>query len=158
MGNRPSLGRKSSINIIWMMAALTTLCWTAEIASADSPAEIHDPWEGMNRGIFWFNEGADRWLFEPVAKGWDFIMPDPVERSIGRFFENASFPVRFVNDMVTTPWRLSKSPRRTTQPAPSLGAHNHYVLGELLGLSAQEIVALEAQGIIGTRPLDSREP
>ena len=54
---------------------------------------------------------------------------------------------------VTTPWRLSQSPRQTTQPAPGLGEHNQYVLGELLGLSAQEIAALAAQGIIGTRPV-----
>src|SRR6266540_1292551 len=59
---------------------------------------------------------------------------------------------------VTTPWRLSKHPRRATRPAPGLGEHNGYVLGELLGLSAQEITALEAQGIIGTRPTGTGEP
>ena len=58
---------------------------------------------------------------------------------------------------VTTPWRLSKSPRRATQPSPSLGAHNRYVLNDLLGLSEQEIVALEAAGIIGTRPVTAEE-
>jgi crotonobetainyl-CoA:carnitine CoA-transferase CaiB-like acyl-CoA transferase len=54
---------------------------------------------------------------------------------------------------VTTPWHLSRAPRQTTQPAPGLGEHNHYVLGDLLGLSAQEVAALETQGIIGTRPV-----
>jgi crotonobetainyl-CoA:carnitine CoA-transferase CaiB-like acyl-CoA transferase len=58
---------------------------------------------------------------------------------------------------VTTPWRLSKSPRRSTQPSPSLGAHNRYVLQDLLGLSEQEIVALETQGVIGTRPVTPEE-
>jgi crotonobetainyl-CoA:carnitine CoA-transferase CaiB-like acyl-CoA transferase len=53
---------------------------------------------------------------------------------------------------VSPPWYLSKNPRRMTMPAPGLGEHNRYVLGELLGLSAQEIAALEEQGIIGTRP------
>lgn len=56
---------------------------------------------------------------------------------------------------VTTPWHLSHSPRRVAQPAPSLGAHNHYVLGELLGLADAEIAALEAAGIIGTQPVDA---
>jgi phospholipid-binding lipoprotein MlaA len=77
-------------------------------ASAQEPAEpegddgtaVHDPWEGMNRGIFSFNEGLDRWILEPVATGWDFVMPDPVERAIARVFHNASFPVRFVNDLL----------------------------------------------------------
>jgi crotonobetainyl-CoA:carnitine CoA-transferase CaiB-like acyl-CoA transferase len=59
---------------------------------------------------------------------------------------------------VTTPWRLSKNPRQATSPAPGLGEHNRYVLGELLGLSAEEIAALEAQGIIGTRPTGAADP
>jgi crotonobetainyl-CoA:carnitine CoA-transferase CaiB-like acyl-CoA transferase len=53
---------------------------------------------------------------------------------------------------VTTPWQLSKSPRRTATPAPGLGEHNEEILSTLLGLSEAEIAALEAQGIIGTRP------
>jgi crotonobetainyl-CoA:carnitine CoA-transferase CaiB-like acyl-CoA transferase len=42
-------------------------------------------------------------------------------------------------------------------PSPSLGEHNRDVLGDLLGLSEQEIAALEAQGIIGTRPIGAEE-
>ena len=59
---------------------------------------------------------------------------------------------------VSTPWKLSRSPRRATSPAPGLGEHNGYVLGELLGLSAQEIALLEAKGIIGTQPVGTDEP
>jgi phospholipid-binding lipoprotein MlaA len=54
----------------------------------------------MNRGTFRFNEGADRWLVEPIAKGVDFVTPDPVERSIRKFFENSVFPIRFLNDLL----------------------------------------------------------
>lgn len=59
---------------------------------------------------------------------------------------------------VTTPWHLSRSARQATQPAPALGEHNQYVLGELLGLSHAEMAALEAQGIIGTRPVGAPPP
>jgi phospholipid-binding lipoprotein MlaA len=61
---------------------------------------VHDPLERMNRGIFSFNEGLDRWFLEPVATGWDFVMPDPVETAIQRFFRNLGFPVVFVNDLL----------------------------------------------------------
>ena len=37
-------------------------------------------------------------------------------------------------------------------PAPTLGQHNREVLGGLLGLSDEELAALEEQGIIATRP------
>jgi phospholipid-binding lipoprotein MlaA len=58
-----------------------------------------DPYEGVNRGIFGFNRGVDRWVLEPLATGWDFIMPDPVERSIDKFFTNLQFPRRLLANL-----------------------------------------------------------
>jgi phospholipid-binding lipoprotein MlaA len=69
----------------------------AHVAGAPDPS---DPWERMNRGTFAFNETADRWVIEPVARGMDFVVPDPVERAIRRFFDNARFPVYFLNDLL----------------------------------------------------------
>jgi len=37
-------------------------------------------------------------------------------------------------------------------PPPALGEHNEYVLGHLLGLSAEEIADLEEKKIIGKEP------
>jgi crotonobetainyl-CoA:carnitine CoA-transferase CaiB-like acyl-CoA transferase len=71
------------------------------------------------------------------------------------FWDVVEHPEVGTYKQVTTPWLLSRSPRRVTQPSPSLGAHNHYVLGELLGLSAAEIAVLEGEGIIGTQPLET---
>ncbi len=78
--------------------AVIAAALTAGVAWAD--ADTGDPWETMNRGIFRFNEGADRWVIEPIAKGVDFVMPDPVERAIRSFFDNSMFPVRFLNDLL----------------------------------------------------------
>jgi phospholipid-binding lipoprotein MlaA len=74
-----------------------------------------DPWEGFNRGIFAFNEALDRWVLEPVAKGWDWALPDPVQRSVGNFFDNLAMPVRVANDLLQakpmlaleSTWRLA---------------------------------------------------
>jgi crotonobetainyl-CoA:carnitine CoA-transferase CaiB-like acyl-CoA transferase len=74
------------------------------------------------------------------------------------FWDTVDHPEAGPYRQVSTPWKLSKSPRRVTSPAPGLGEHNGYVLGELLGLSAQEIATLEAQGIIGTQPVSMDEP
>ena len=59
-----------------------------------------DPWEPMNRGIFAFNEGADKWLIEPVAKGWDFVLPEFVQTGIDNFFTNLNAPVDVANNLL----------------------------------------------------------
>ena len=61
---------------------------------------INDPLETINRKIFAFNEGFDQYLMEPVAKGYDFITPDPVQEGVTNFFSNLKFPVFLVSDIV----------------------------------------------------------
>jgi benzylsuccinate CoA-transferase BbsF subunit len=48
----------------------------------------------------------------------------------------------------TIPWRLSDTPPRIQGPAPQVGEHNAYVLGELLGLSEEEQEQLGAEGVL----------
>jgi crotonobetainyl-CoA:carnitine CoA-transferase CaiB-like acyl-CoA transferase len=44
--------------------------------------------------------------------------------------------------------KLSATPGATRWPGPELGSHNDEVLGELLGMNAQEVTALRVQKII----------
>lgn len=46
------------------------------------------------------------------------------------------------------PIHLSAYPESPARPAPTLGEHNGYVFGELLGLSGEEIDRLTAEGIL----------
>ena len=45
------------------------------------------------------------------------------------------------------PWKFDKTSTCMTR-APGLGEHNHYVLGEIIGLSPEEISNLEEEGIL----------
>lgn len=83
-----------------LLLAAATGAARAEEAGNDDDAAIADPWEGMNRPIFRFNDALDRWFLEPVAKGWDYAVPDPIEKAIRRFYGNLGFPVVFVNDLL----------------------------------------------------------
>jgi phospholipid-binding lipoprotein MlaA len=98
-GNSRLKPAANAVGVIGLLA-IVWLTLVGGVALADSDADVSDPWEGMNRGIFGFNEGFDHWIAEPIAKGVDFITPDPVERAIRRFFINTLFPVRFVNDLL----------------------------------------------------------
>ena len=64
------------------------------------PAPEHDPIEGFNRKIFWFNDRLDVYVLEPAARGWDWIAPDRVQRSASNFFVNLRFPIVTVNDLL----------------------------------------------------------
>ena len=79
--------------------AATLGCGAAAAAAADDGIEV-DPWEPINRKVFWFNDKLDRFVLEPVATGWDFVLPDRIQVAIGDFFTNSRFPIYFVNSIL----------------------------------------------------------
>ncbi len=79
----------------------TVAVTTAGMAVAAAAGEDfdEDPWEGFNEKMFWFNrEVLDRYLLKPVATGWDFLLPDPVQRGVHNFFDNLAVVRRVVNN------------------------------------------------------------
>lgn len=60
----------------------------------------NDPLEGYNRFVFGFNDKADRFVLKPIAKGYKAVTPDPVERSVRRFFDNLGEVVNVFNDIL----------------------------------------------------------
>jgi phospholipid-binding lipoprotein MlaA len=74
---------------------------TADMAGGQVASEDfeNDPWEGFNDKMFWFNrEVLDRYVLKPIATGWNFIFPDPVQRGIHNVFDNLAVVRRVVNN------------------------------------------------------------
>ena len=69
-------------------------------AGAGADDRDQDPWEGFNEAMFTFNRNVDRYFFKPIATGWDFILPDPFQRSLKNAFDNLSFPRRLINNLL----------------------------------------------------------
>ncbi len=61
--------------------------------------EEPDPLEPGNRVIFGFNEGVYRFLLDPIADVYEFVVPKPVRTSVRRFFTNLREPGILVNAM-----------------------------------------------------------
>lgn len=87
-----------------LAAALALGCGAT--AAAASP---EDPWEGVNRKIYGFNDAVDRWVLKPVATGYDRVTPQPVQRGITNVFDNANTPVIALNQL------LQGKPRRALE-------------------------------------------
>ena len=85
-----------------------------------------------------------------VLKGGETIT-DPHLEARG-FWDTVDHPEVGPYKQVTTPWKLTKNPRKMAGPSPGLGDHNQEILSTLLNLPDSDISALETEGIIGTRP------
>ena len=70
-----------------------------EITSKNNPSEVEDCFEGVNRGIFAFNNVLDRTIFEPVAKVYRKL-PSPVRSGTGNFVSNLSNLVTIPNNIL----------------------------------------------------------
>ncbi|MCB0929608.1 MAG: CoA transferase [Mycobacterium sp.] len=89
----------------------------------------------------------------PVAKVMQPHRQGELEQLTHRgFFQQVDHPVNAAAPHSTLPAVLADGPAVLHRsPAPLLGEHNHELLTEL-GLSAEEIAALAADGVIGTAP------
>jgi phospholipid-binding lipoprotein MlaA len=59
-----------------------------------------DPIQPVNRAFFAFNDGLDRVLLEPAARGWRFVLRPPGVRAVDRFFTNLEFPIRLLGNLL----------------------------------------------------------
>ena len=71
----------------------------ADTASVDGRNPL-DPWEPFNRRVHHFNNGVDRYIAKPLARGYMAIAPPPVRLGIGNFFSNLGQPVSAVNALL----------------------------------------------------------
>ena len=67
--------------------------------AGEGDGDEYDPWEPMNTNIFEFNRQVDRFVLKPVAKGYNFVMPDLVQVGISNIFYNLRFAPRFLNNV-----------------------------------------------------------
>jgi len=99
--------------------------------------DIYDPLESSNRLVFRFNRQVDRFFWNPVARGYRFVVPAPARRSVVRAFNNLNTPIYLVNDLLQV---------RFLDAAKTLGA---FVINTTVGLGglldAGQAVGLEPQ-------------
>jgi crotonobetainyl-CoA:carnitine CoA-transferase CaiB-like acyl-CoA transferase len=73
------------------------------------------------------------------------------------YFQEVTHPDAGTHPMSGPIWKLASCPEPRHEPAPCLGQHNGYVLGEVLGYSEAALRDVEAEKIIGTVPLEGAD-
>ncbi len=90
---------------------LTTLAGCAGTIPAAPKEERSpaDPWEPLNRRISNFNDTVDSVTLKPLAKGYQAILPDPMQRGIANFSNNLLGPLYIVNNLLQGKFKRSLS-------------------------------------------------
>jgi phospholipid-binding lipoprotein MlaA len=70
----------------------------------DAGAHFPDPWERSNRGVSRFNAVFDRFVLDPITRGYKLLLPDPVERALLRVGHNLDAPAIMINDGLQLEW------------------------------------------------------
>lgn len=80
------------------LALLVCACSTTGVQDGDYAAM--DPLEDMNRGVFAFNEGVDKAILQPVAKGYRTVTPKGIRLGLRNFLRNLRSPVDLGNQIL----------------------------------------------------------
>ncbi len=89
---------------------------------ATAPGEPNDPLENLNRSVFSFNEAVDDVLLEPVATGYEKVVPQFVRTGVDNIFNNFGDAWSAVNLVLQA------------KPRPALETGMRFVFNSTLGL------------------------
>ena len=72
---------------------------TNEMSKSNKTGEVKDCFEGLNRGIFAFNQALDTFIIEPVSKGYRYL-PTPIRNGASNALNNISLVVTIPNNIL----------------------------------------------------------
>ncbi|RZP26791.1 MAG: hypothetical protein EVA21_05465 [Alphaproteobacteria bacterium] len=86
-------------NIFKLFLAQLMLIFLSSCAQNSANKEIHDPLESMNRSVFKFNQGLDKYVFKPINTEYEKL-PENVKKGVSNHAKWASTPVTIVNSAI----------------------------------------------------------
>jgi phospholipid-binding lipoprotein MlaA len=92
---KPTPITRRMLGLLIISSALSG-CSTTPTTQADSK----DPWESWNRDVHGFNKDVDDTVLKPVAKGYQAVVPKPVDEGITNVFSNIGDIGVTINDFL----------------------------------------------------------
>jgi phospholipid-binding lipoprotein MlaA len=79
---------------------LLASCLLSLMVSGCATQANKDPLEGLNRGVYKFNDVTDKILLKPVATAYKTVTPSPVRKGFNNFFSNLGSITTVLNDLL----------------------------------------------------------
>jgi phospholipid-binding lipoprotein MlaA len=111
-------------------SALTPLLALA-LAGCAVNGDPRDPLEAINRPIHSFNEGFDRYVLKPVARGYAWLLPDFAQSGVRNFFSNLNDVTVLANNI------LQLKPEQSTRDFLRLAFNSTFGLFGLLDVASE---------------------
>jgi len=128
---------KERKNVALLMGLLLGFSLYANSLQAENSSE-RDPWEGFNRKIFVFNDTLDFYVLKPVATGYDWAMPNPLQNGVSNFFNNIGEFRTILNDLLQL--KLAQAGLDTTRflVNTTVGVFGFIDIGSRIGLDRHD--------------------
>lgn len=91
--------------IVLGVLSVTAVSYASNTAPVENRPAVEeemelDPWEPFNAKMFNFNRDfLDHYVLKPVAKAWNFVLPEPVQKSLRNVVDNTNVVTRLVNSL-----------------------------------------------------------
>ena len=92
----PAVAFQTARRLILGTLVVLTVCGCATRPNPNP----NDPWESFNRGVYSFNDAADKALFKPAATIYRDVTPSLVRAGVTNFFGNLDDAWSFVNSVL----------------------------------------------------------
>ena len=83
-----------------MIKKLSAIAIAASLLGGCATQTNRDPLEGLNRGIYKFNDTVDKAALKPIAGAYKAVLPPPARTGISNFFSNLGDVVTVINDLL----------------------------------------------------------
>jgi phospholipid-binding lipoprotein MlaA len=104
----------------------------------DENKEVFDPLEGYNRWMTSVNDKVYIYAFDPVSKGYAFVVPKPARVGISNVFDNLKFPIRFTNNLLQLKFDSSIKELGRFMINSTVGVLGLFDVAKASGIEAQE--------------------
>ena len=93
----PNIRKLLSVTCVSLLLTITACSGPQD---QDDAAAKQDPWEGMNRGIYAFNDAFDAVILKPVARAYRGVVPEYGRERVTNVLSNLRQPVTMLNSVL----------------------------------------------------------